>query len=55
MDAGDEEFWVKDHGSVLAVCDKGLLGKKIDGIQISDKFYKGELIGREKLTEKLNE
>jgi hypothetical protein len=54
MDAGDAEFWVKDHGLVLAVCDKELLGKKVDGVVINERFYKGELLGREKLEEKLN-
>ncbi len=53
MDDGKEEFWLKDHGSVLAVCDKELLGKKLDGILINERFYKGELVGREKLIEKL--
>jgi hypothetical protein len=54
MGTGDEEFWVKDHGLVLAVCDKELLGKKVDGVLINEVFYKGELVGREKLEEKLN-
>lgn len=49
----EKSYWIRDHGLVLAVCDKELLGKTIEGVTISEKFYKGELVGEEKLKEKL--
>jgi hypothetical protein len=48
-----KRFWIKDHGLVLAMCDEELLGKQIGEIVINPNFYKGELVGKEKLQEKL--
>lgn len=39
-------YWVKKHGSLLAVCDEDLLGKKIGFGIISAAFYKGELVDK---------
>ena len=51
-------MWVKIHSSsrkVVAICDENLLGKKFtEGIkllQITESFYKGELMSKEKTFE----
>lgn len=44
-------FWVKQHQGVLAICDEDVLGKKIGSTVISEAFYKGELIKKDKLKE----
>jgi hypothetical protein len=49
----EKRFWVKDHGEVLAVCDKELLGKTVEGIKINERLYKGELLDEKELKEKL--
>ncbi|MEM0372604.1 MAG: DUF424 family protein [archaeon] len=47
--------WVKKHGKVLAVCDENVLGKKLGRILVDEKFYKGELVDEERLSELLKE
>lgn len=45
------EFWAKNHGEVLAVCDKELLGKTVGKTKVNEAFYKGDLINEENVKE----
>ena len=40
---------IHEHGRdhLLAACDEELLGKKLDGFIVSERFYGGELVGEE--------
>lgn len=55
-------FWCKTHSVkgqfIIAICDKELLGKKIGKklkINVSEKFYGGELIDDKKASELMKE
>ncbi len=56
------KFWIKAQKvdqeirreKIVAVCDEKLLGKKLNEYtKISEYFYKGELVGEEKVVEEL--
>jgi hypothetical protein len=51
-------IWIKNHGSVLAVCDEKHLGKLYEQgklqLDVNENFYKGELISEEKFESMLN-
>lgn len=47
--------WVKRHKGVLAVCDEELVGRKFGVLDVSERFYKGELIDGERLAELLKD
>ena len=50
-------IYVKIHKDVIAMCDEDLIGKKFEDdyrqIEVSERFYKGELVDEEKIIELL--
>ncbi len=50
-------IYVKIHKNVIAMCDEDLIGKKFEDdhrqIDVSERFYKGELVDEKKVIELL--
>ncbi|HDQ59810.1 MAG TPA: DUF424 family protein [Candidatus Woesearchaeota archaeon] len=55
------KFWVKiqeirqdvRNEHIVAVCDHDLLGKTVENTKISESFYKGELMEKDKMVTEL--
>ena len=52
-------FWTKRHRLddqvILAVCDEEILGRDMDGMIISNSFFKGEKVDNEKILNLMKE
>ena len=50
-------IYVKIHKNVIAMCDEDLIGKNFEDetrqLEVSERFYKGELVDEEKIVELL--
>ncbi|MFH1972407.1 MAG: DUF424 family protein [archaeon] len=52
-------IYVKIHKDVIALCDENIIGKTFEDekrrIEVSERFYKGELVDEEEVVEILKE
>lgn len=49
------KFYVKVHEGVIAICDAEIVGKKFGSFDVSERFYKGELVELEEVKKILKE